>query len=288
MDVFYENKQGRIHFKGGGSAKNGFYIKEISGLGLPEKECNVAVYVNQAGQKVISERDIERMITLSIDVCSANQVQIEERRLFQVLHLPGVLTLMEGPMHRRIDCRCTGVEELQRKGRHIRSLILQFTCDYPYFTDGEVQEHVLFLRRDLISGNFVLPCVFTERVSRVSVVNHGTISVEPVIHIVSVGSENEEAALGDSSITVVNHTTGQQLTLQYRPEPGETVTVDIPARSIVSDKLGSIPEVLSSGSFLSAFYLTAGVNDVEVISHNAGEGLTLSLLYSSQYIEAVV
>lgn len=288
MDVFYENKQGTIHFKGGGSAKNGFYIKEISGLGLPEKECNVAVYVNQAGQKVISERDIERVITLSIDVCSVSQVQSEVRRLLQVLYLPGVLTLIAGPMCRRIDCRCTGVEQLQRRGRQIRSLILQFTCDYPYFTDGEVQEQALFLRRDLVSGSFVLPCNFTERISRVTVVNHGTISTEPVIHIVSVGLGDETAALGDSSITVVNHTTGQQLTLQYRPEPGESVVVDIPARNIVSDKLGSIPEVLSSGSFLSAFCLASGVNDVEVISHNAGEGLTLSLSYNSQYIEAVV
>lgn len=288
MNFFYENKLGSIHFKGGGTKKDGVYVKEISGLGLPEKECNVAIYVSQAGQEVISERDIERIITLSVDVYSKKSVQSMVRRLFDVLYQPGTLAVVAGSMHRKIACRCTGIEQAQRQGREIRSLVLQFTCDCPYFTDDEEQKAALFLRRDLINGSFVLPCIFTERISRTMVVNQGTISTEPVLKIYSTGGDAEQVDLGDSGMTIVNHTTGRKITFNYNLLPGEILTVDIPARNIISNISGSVPGALSEDSFLSDFYLCPGANDVEVISYNAGKELAVSVTYKNQYVEAVV
>ena len=290
MEFFYENQWGTIHFKGGSRAHGaGIYVKAVTGLGMPGKEYQIASYVNRPGQEVISARDLERVITLSVDVCSRHNVQEEVRCMTSVLYHPGTLTILSGTVHRKIACRCSGMEPPEYQGKHIVSVILQLTCDNPYFTDDMPHKVTLFARRDLVSGTFTLPCVFTERTTRKTVTNQGDVSVEPVVTIYNTGSAAVESELTDDyGIYVVNHTTNKTLTLLYHTVPGEFITLDIPSRRVTSNLNGNLIASLAQDSFLSDFCLETGTSDIEVIRHNPSEEINVLLTYDQQYIEAVV
>ena len=289
MKLLFENEAGRLLMSGGGRqrCRNGLYLQRIHGLGLPEKEYLTAGYVNQPGQTLISSKDSVRLITLSADLCCTKNAEPELRRLLKVLYTPGVMTLYSGTVNRKISCRCTKVEEPVWHGKQIVSLVLQFTCDKPYFTDPVKAQAVLFSRTDLISGNFTLPCVFTRRITRCTLVNRGDVLSEPTITFFGVQGNQKERA-GSPGVSVVNHTNGKKIELLYEISVGETVTVDIPTRSIRSDQNGNILFSLGQDSYLSDFWLEPGVNDIEVVRHNESLNISASVVFEHQYLEAVI
>ena len=290
-DIFYENKVGKLHFFGGDRQhkETRLILKEITGLGLPAKEYNVTGFSGQAGQELVTEKDVARVISMSCDLCCIGNLQYALRNLMKTLYVPGVLTIVSGNMRRKIACRCTKVGEPEYRGKHIATIVLQFTCDIPYFTGMKTEQDTLFSREDLISGSFTLPCVFTERITRKIVVNHGDVKAEPVFAICNVTNGSGVTSVSeDYGIYIVNHTTGQSILLLYRTSPGETITVDIPNRKIISDMAGDITYTISHDTFLSNFWLEQGENDLEAVNYNTSEVITMSIQYENQYIEAVI
>ncbi|MBE7022724.1 MAG: phage tail family protein [Ruminococcaceae bacterium] len=282
MILLYENDLGVLEFGG-----RQLYLRSVSGLGMPKRENTVVTYANQPGQILVAERDAARVITLSCDVVRGDDVARELRRMLRVLQHPGRLTVSVGGMQRVIRCRCSEVDEPVRHGRDIRSVVLQLTCDNPYFTDRTPETETLFSHTDLIEDSFTLPCIFTERINRRIVSNQGDFRTEPVFTIYN--APNEAALLAEAvGVELLNHTTGQRLMLEYAIGAGETVTVDIPNRRIVSSTAGNIVAVLSADSYLSDFYLVPGPNDLEAVNYNTGENISVSLSYDNLYIEAVI
>lgn len=290
MDIFYENQWGIIHFCGSRkAAESGVYLKSITGLGLPEAEYQTEAYVKRSGQRVVQKRDLERVITLSADVCSEKQMRNVIQNLSCVMYHPGVLTVLSGQRHRKIPCRLSKMEEPIRQGKQITSVVLQLVCDQPYFTDIDSCEVELYSRKDLICGDFTLPCVFTERIARKNVLNDGDVDAEPVLTIYNTGTdEGTDAYTEDFGIEVFNHTTGKRLKLLCTTEPGEMIVIDIPHRRITSNYKGNVITLLDTDSFLSDFLLLTGCNDIEIINHNVSEEIQVILGFERQYIEAVI
>lgn len=278
----FENEHGLIRFGGGKGPI--FHTTEIVGLGPPKKEFNVTGYINQAGQELISQKDMARVITISGDIISKN-VQQEMSRIMKILYHPGILTVLYGNRKRSIKCRCTEIDDAEHHGRQIASTVIQFTCDNPYFTDDTRQKVNLFYRENLIQSTFTLPCAFSIRTNRVNAVNAGDVQAEPVFTIYNSGAS---VTLGDTyGIELVNHTTDQSILIERLFTDGETVVVNIPERIITSSTAGDITSSISQNSYLSNFWLLEGVNDVEVINHNVGDEISVVMEYDNQYIEAV-
>ncbi len=290
MDIFYENQWGTIHFCGRRkAAETGMYLKTITGLGLPEAEYQTEAYVKTPGQRVVQKRDLERIITLSVDVCSEKQMMEAIRNLSCIMYHPGMLTVLSGRLQRKIPCRLSRMEEPVRQGKQITSVVLQLICDKPYFTDPNPCKTELYSRRDLICHEFTLPCVFTERITRKNVINDGDVNVEPVLRFYNSGTHvGTETQTEDFGVEVVNHTTGKTLKLSCNTEPGEVIEVDIPSRKITSNHRGNLIAVLASESFLSDFLLPTGCNDIEIINHNIMEEIQVFLSFERQYVEAVI
>lgn len=290
MDIFYENQWGTIHFCGKRkTADSGVYLKTITGLGLPEVEYQTESYVKIPGQRVVQKRDLERVITLSVDVCSEKQMMKIIRNLSCIMYHPGMLTVLSGTIQRKISCRLGRMEEPVRQGRQITSVVLQLICDKPYFTDPSPCKTELYSRRDLICHEFTLPCVFTERTTRTNVINDGDVNVEPILTFYNVGTHaGSEVQTEHFGVEVVNHTTGKILKLNCNTEPSEVIEVDIPNRKITSNYRGNLITMLASESFLSDFLLITGCNDIEIINHNITEEIQVLLSYERQYVEAVI
>lgn len=280
MILLYENEWGRLTI----TKEYGLCVKEISGLGLPQSESSVVSYANQPGQVFISSRDMARVITLSCDVLSGADGL---SRMIKIMHHPGRLTVISNGKMRAISCRCTTIDESVRRGPYIRSVVLQFTCDKPYFTDISPSMATLFSREDLICDEFMMPCLFSKRVNRCLIYNRGDFRTEPVFTIYNILKE-EKTTSEQEGIELINHTTGQHLLLECNTEFGETITIDIPGRSIMSSLKGNLSAILSENSFLSNFWLESGVNDLEAINYNTGESLDIKLSFENQYLEAVV
>ena len=285
VHIEFENELGRLFFTGGGDAL--LKTVQVAGLGPPDREFQVTGYSGQAGQHLISQKDMARIITISGDLAAPGRLQQELSAMMRILYHPGRLLISSGNRRRCISCRLTSFDEPERHGRGMASFVLQFTCDNPYFTDEREQSVQLFYRRDLVSGRFTLPCVFTECVTRRNVVNRGDVKAEPVITLYNSYSEDAAVFSLRSGIHMMNHSTGQALVFLHTTVPGEIVTIDIPKRQIISSRSGDITGTLAEDSFLSDFWLETGVNDVEVINYT-DDDIRVLLTYNNQYIEAVL
>ena len=259
-------------------------LKAVSGLGLPKRDCAVIGYAGQPGQELLSCRDVGRVITLSFDL-AAGAVE-ELSRVLGILYEPGVLTLENGARKRRISCRTEAVEEPEKRGPGLYSLVAQFVCDKPYFTDEAPVRAPLFYRRDLIESGFLLPCVFTERQDSCVLKNLGDVAAEPVFTVANVGKE--ESTSEKQGILLKNGRTAKTLHLDYATAPGETLLVDVPGRQIVSSLWGDVTDCLSPDSYLSDFVLLPGENPLLAESLRPGEALSVSLAYDNLYTEAVM
>lgn len=287
FEMTFENNFGRICLSGGRGTS--FRVTEVEGLGLVAREFNVTNYANQPGQVLISQRDVARTITVSGDVCAQAGLKKTLSDMMRILYYPGKLSIFTDIGKRVIDCRCKTVTEPKYRSREVASLVLQFVCDRPYFTDEADKQESLFYKQNLIRSSFTLPCPFTERVHRKQVVNRGDVAAEPVITVFNDVAVSDVGVMSlDFGLEVVNHTTEQSVLLEYETVPGETVTIDIPNRNITSSIAGDITNRISKNSFLSDFILAPGANDLEVMNYSLGQKISVLVTYQNQYVEAVI
>lgn len=289
----FENEYGTIQF-GGGDAPV-YRTVDITGLGLPVREYNVVSYAGEAGQVTQAVRDTARTITINADVIRPNQLQQELGKTLRVLYHPGELRIQSGMKQRRIACRCTDMDDIARKGRDMANITLQFTCDSPYFTDYRAISLALFQRENVWEADFTLPTVFTKRDSEMDVVNGGDIKSEPIFTIYCKEADDtqadsaEEAAAQSTSqpyLLLENEATGQFIRLDYLPEAGEVITVDISGRTVRNDDGANLITSLSEDSFLNQFWLEPGPNHIKV-SNETGRDVGVEIEFYNQYVEAV-
>lgn len=287
MHVTFENDLGKIEMGGGSHPK--VNLREITGLSLPEKNYNVVTYAGQNGQETISETAAARTITIGGDICG--HLQKETTRMARILNRPGTLFIHSVNKHRRIPCRCTAFDINEKQGHIIQCFAMQFTADDPAFLDDQNKTIAVFQRVDQIKGSFIFPFVFTIRNNEADIVNMGDCETEPVFTVTSSGAT---VSGDDYGFEISNETTGSKIFLKYRLSANETVTIDIPNRTITSDQPseenqnGNLINFISDDTFLSSFQFVLGTNHIKAVDHNQSVKFDVLCEYTNKYIEAVV
>ncbi|MBQ3226047.1 MAG: phage tail family protein [Clostridia bacterium] len=272
--MIFQNERGKLCFSGGG--KELLCITEISGLAMPPKSFETAVYVETPGQKTLSETREARVITVAGDICGKSMLS----KTIRVLDAPGWLMIYGDGKTRKVYARCISFEQGKRYGQYYR-FALQFSCDSPYFEEKDESKVALFLRTNELKTPFVLPCRFSSRTSSATVINRGDVEAEPVFEIYFMGDEEELW-----EVTIQNEQTGEKLALSIPADAGDCVTIDVAKRKIYNQKGENLLPVLSPDSFLSRFHLQRGANFISVTSQKA-DGINVLCRFVNRYLEAV-
>lgn len=283
MEFRYENQAGSLCFGGGKGLWN---ITDASGLGLVEKSFQVVSYAMTAGQITLNEKAAARHITLRGDCCGS---QAEVSRGIRILNQKGKISIFSGSRTRCIEAYCSHFE-MDKPKHGLRTFIIQFTADDPYFESAEPTDCALYSREDLISGSFTLPCVFTKRITDCVVCNNGDVRSEPVFTIMckTVGENAQQ-----HGFSIQNHTTGHGIKLEYDLSNNEMITIDIAKRQIVSNLQtednydGNLIYYLSEDSFLHAMFMEVGENYFSTVNYS-GADMIVRCEVKEKHLEAVI
>ena len=274
--LYFENTQGKaeMFLSGAGPVR----VTALSGLGNPQKKYNTVTFAGRDGQKTVSTVAQARTIIIRGDIRLSDKGIAE--RIMRVLHEPGNLILDFDDKKRMIYCSQVDFEEISRN-RGFMDFMLTLTADGVYFTDIHPTEKSAFERKDMLGGDIVFPCIFTEKTTEAFVENYGEVNVEPVIKIYSFDdTENGE-------ILISNNTTGQSVKIKTELVKKEVVTIDISSRKVTSTVKGNITHLISDDSFLNKFWLAPGKNHICASHSNEGKEISIVCSYYSNYREGI-
>lgn len=275
MKIRYENSLGKIGFGKGEM----FEVIETDGLGFLAKTRNITGFAGLDGQYCLGESLGARVITIKGDTKSDEKTL---RKVIRILGEDGQLKVYTDTGKRCIDVVCTSFE-LNARGRVYKELVVQFTADYPFFTDENWRTVNLFRRTKLIKSPFELPMIFSRRNSESEIYNVGDTKTEPILEITAAAGTSAE----NGAVVIENTDSGAVLTILHNMSKNECVTVNIPERTVVSDMCGDISSSLSNDSFLSDLTLERGKNAVRV-TDKSGAQISVVCRYKNRYGECGV
>ena len=277
--IGYENDIGKIEM----GTKPPYIIREIEGLEQVNASRKAIRYVGVAGEKTLEKSPNPRIITIDGRVTGEGR-RFYTDQLAMVFDntVEGILKLNVWGKLRRIKCIPNTVA-FGKMNKSYLDFIITLSCDNPYFRDWENSTVSLYSRQNNLFSGMTFPRVFTFRTSRGNAINNGNANIEPVIHITA-GELGEGTDVG---LTITNETTGAIIDLDYGPEDGEKITIDIENRNIISNINGDITRYKSKFTLLSDFVLTKGNNIIRFDNANAGQTLAAEIEYSNLYTEGV-
>ncbi len=274
INVSFQNIYGSVQLFGGEDP-----LMEpicVEGLALPEKEVDAAVFKQQEGQVAVSCRDLPRKITIKGHLYGDYKKAVRAAR---ILYTDGVLTLKSPDTERVIDARC--VKFFDRK--HLESGVLEgeivFVCDKPYFHDKEQKFEYISSRQPLLKTYFTLPCKLSHRVKRGIINNKGQVKAEPCIEVKNYGDETQ------NGFTIKNITTGAVISASVEIKKGESISINIPRRTVINDSGENLLPMLSEISYLSDFYFVPGEN---IIEFNSSGDVRCECVYTVNYTEGII
>lgn len=288
MRIVIQNDFGKFEI-GGGRDKKARLIT-IEGIGIPAKDDTTIVFEGQAGKTVTGSRDLERVITMSLDF-SGDECEVE--KLYRIIHKPVEILFFLGNRRRMIRGRCTTATDITGIIYHrLQSAVLQFVCYNPYFLDFNKTVKAISANEDQFPNTNMdgkwyveLPAKATLRSSKASIYNYGDVEIYPLITLQN--NKTIDTLSDNSSITLSNLTTGKDVILEYQMSAGENVIIDLENRAITSDINGSIVSCISDDTVLSDFYLEVGKNDI-VIEAGSAENIFAVAHYFNQYVSVVI
>ena len=280
MYMYYKNDAGKIDFRFGGDYP--VRITDIEGLYPIERNFNTVSYADIDGVDSVSSAIGGRTVTISGDIRLSNKQFL--RDMLKVLNEPGELCMDFGEKKRKLICRSSHLTPGQRNAMYMKFVIV-FYSDDPYFCDFDVETEYIRKRTDTVGTSFVLPCVFTERITENEIVVNGDVACEPVfeIHCVKAAQTQND----DCSIAVQNETYGKNIELCTFLLQDEIVEIDVENRKITSNMRGNLIKYISDNTFLHEFRLERGLNHIRVISNNNDEQVHVVCRYRCKYIEGV-
>lgn len=286
MKIEFINSRGKILFSGGASAgRDTCFIVEVSGLGLAPMAISTVTWSGVDGQSTVSRCYRGRSIVISADI-PRRSYDFEQfyGRFLRILEAEGELFVFSRRKKRRIRAYASSVSEGKSQGEWKR-VVITFTCDSPYFTDIEKVSGALFTKNRYLATEFVLPLIISERINRTLVYNAGDIPAEPIIRFKN-ASDGADGSGGN--LIIKNETTGKTLTLNYYPNPGCEVIIDISERSIVSSDGESLLCNISDDSDLSEFLLAVGENVLSVESNITNSKVHVEYAFWNCFVEGAV
>ncbi len=295
--IIYKNDLGEILFSG---SQSEFSIREIIGLGTPEKIYQTREYLDFDGQKTISSKLSPRTITISFDI-SGEDTSLNTAKLYRVLSKEGTLYTYFDTSCRRIAVNQVFVDSFVPHSSRSRSFVAQFVCDNPYFSDTQTiykpcYEITKNLKYDAQNDTWNLdtPTIWGAKNNNVLLLNTGDIRAYPTFTISSKGGSNNANGIEllrvkpDAPDEVL-----QRFALYYSLSDKEVLTISFDPRSdldrrYIKSSLGvNLLPFRDENSSLSDFYLEPGENRIIINNLSSGNVLSAYLTYENQYIEGV-
>lgn len=273
----YENRYGRVSF-----SDACWHLTEYAGLEPVSKKISSVTYPGSVGSVTTEIHAEERNISLGFDFDMAANENLSD--IILALDNPGLLTVnRSGKEKRYIYCNSTELSVGEKHGRLLR-IVLQMRCDYPYFY-GEEMTIPIYRINKLLNSSFSFPGEFSTRVNDGGAIyNAGTADCEPIIVIRLLDTPPNTV----SDIRIENEDTGQVICLEaYTFSAGDSVTVNIPERTVVNQNGESIIQYISDDTFLNGFTLLAGNNSIRVSVSNPLLKTDITLTCKSFFREAL-
>lgn len=261
MKLILENRYGKITL-----GKDGFNILSAEGLGLTTKSYTTVECVSRSGQETINVHENARVITIGGDVYIRDNKNKE--KALKILSDDVWLTVITGAKKRKIYTKIREFEIYNKNGGYM-GFVLQLEADNPCFKDLQQDVNTIYERKNLVSGEFILPCIFTERTVGRQVINKGSQITYPKIVIYDLGGNGKTET--EKIITLLNKRTGKSVTFEYETSEGEVITVDFDRRTAESNYTGDITNCLALENYLSEFYLEEGENFIDIINKTTRE-----------------
>lgn len=289
MRLILQNEYGT--FEAGGGAHAAARITDIAGTGLLSKEVSSISIAGQPGRTVTNVRDTERTITIAFEILGDVR---EIEKLYRCVYHPADIIFFLGDRRRKITGRCVNAADAEKIIYHrLNKLVLQFTCDDPYFHDdisivqplSTVINH--FPNVNVGGDWFVqLPAVATTCITAAVIANSGDTIVYPVLHISNISSVSAQTP--EHGLVITNNTTGRQIEIDCDVTAGDEITVDLPKRKIHSRMYGNITNCISDDTVLSDFYLAVGDNNIAVESISYSDMLAVTIEFDNNYAAVMI
>ncbi len=296
--LIFKNNLGEITFSGSGNSE--ISVREISGLGTPDKVYRTQEYLDFDGQVTVSSHFAPRTITISFDIVGGNISQ-KTAEIYRILSQNGTLYTFFDNSQRRIEVNQISVDSFIRHGSRFRSFAVQFICDNPYFSDhSPIYESCYETLGNIVydeeseSWNLDGPSVWGTHSNDKLLINSGDIKSYPTFTICSSGSAADSNGFEILRVNPYNSSEViQKFSLNYPLSDGETVTVCFDSRSngnirSVTNNLGqNLLSYRSEDSSLSDFWIEPGANRIILNNLSSGNSISASISYENQYIEGV-
>ena len=279
MVITYKNEHGAIRITGGGDDR-AWRMTEITGIGFPKKSFTYNTYAGIYGQELNAVSMNSRTITISGDISRRAQKTLSMSKATRILNADGELSIQTRGKIRRAKVRTVSFEAQERKSE-FKTFVLQLESDLPFFWGRGALTYNVFSQQKLLKTPFTLPCVFSKRHMEAAVINSGDAECEPVV---TVSKPAGSAALDTDAVVITNEDTGAAVTLNHIMQPGETVTIDIPSRTVTSSISGNIIAEISDDTVLSAFVLRTGSNRISCSSGDIS--ISVKCWFEELYLEA--
>ena len=276
MEIIFRNALGAIEMDGG-SGTAPFKILGAEGLGYLTQSVKTTAYPFMAGQRTLSRSPGARLVTLSAEAAEGGANY--EGTVAAIAHESGRLEIIHGEKRVYADCYVSALNVTRAKGGEYERYVFQFTCDYPYFRDMNAGAVSLFRRNKLVKGSFVLPKVFSERVTGGTVTVKGDREVYPTVCVRGLSYETE------FPLELENTATGARLKLTLPAGEYELITFDL-RNGRISCGEKDLSKYLDENSFMSDFYLLKGENRIEVRAMDLSVNTSASVSCESEYYSA--
>lgn len=292
--IIFENPLGSLTFCGDGSSP--LSLREVHGLGTPERIYQTRQYWGQDGQVTLSSHFDARTISIAFDLF-AKDLREQTAKIHRIFSLGGTLYICGENKNRRIEANRVTVSEFTRHGSAFRSFAVQFVCDDPFFKDPsptylpcrKMTSNIVFVDG---KWNLDTPIVWGVASPNVSFSNLGHFNAYPTFTLYSA----KDALSGDgfeilrvdpkNSQTVI-----QRFALNYLMSNEERITLSFSNRNekgrryIKSSTGENLLPYKSEESRLSDFWLSPGDNRIIVRNLSEGNDLSAYISYENQYIE---
>ncbi len=278
MRIILENELGTIELSGGGGGA--FRVFALSGLGIPQYERRTFASYDFDGAVESGRRIPQRTIVIGGDYKGTER---DASRLLKLLSKPCRMVIIQDALNREANVSCANVEFEQKNGVYTKFAIA-LSCDDPYFYDSEPTRVGLYVKEKLITGETMLPAVFSMHTAYARIEPSGDAEIEAKYVISGKRISGEE----EGSIVISNLTTGKSFTLLYLPQDGEIITIDMKDRTITSDIAGNLIEYISDDSFLADLVIEKNGAELSALGYGGASDISAFLIYKNKYIEAVV
>lgn len=248
MLIVIKNEYGKLEIGGGHHQK--CRMISIDGIGVPARTASTIKFSGAPGNKIIEATHNNRVITMSFDVsCDSNEL-MKIYRIFQ--DKCEILFYLGNGVRRKISGICLEDTQITTiKNDSLYSVVVQFYCESPYFTDFTPTEISLHTRIDNLPTSFesgvgyiTLPVIATTRTATVKITNFGSIPSYPTIKIIAKEAFNQ--------VSIFNQTTNSQIDVLKAISYGEEIIFNFSERKITSNVDGSLLNYLSDSSLLDS------------------------------------